>query len=268
MVIRVGHNELLNEIEGIVKKTLNEAFDPANPNNQIELVDDPKVRSGDEWAQKGGNFPVKRNGKIYYVSRSVAVSLCAMCLDENGNWCVLANQRGPGAGSRIGMWNIPCGFLDYGETAEEGAKRETFEETGVIIPKGTHLRHLGTNTRRLSGSQNISMSFTCVLKGTTSDYPLSADHCEPGEVSDIKWIPVMNNVGKPLKDCWMYKWDRNPKEIYLRARTALIPYLNLNFDREGIVRELKRQISGNPSAMHLLNKLLETIPEETQTATP
>ncbi|MDD4125569.1 MAG: NUDIX hydrolase [Eubacteriales bacterium] len=33
----------------------------------------------------------------------------------------------------MGKWALPGGFLEYNETAEEGAKRELFEETGVKI---------------------------------------------------------------------------------------------------------------------------------------
>jgi ADP-ribose pyrophosphatase YjhB (NUDIX family) len=32
-----------------------------------------------------------------------------------------------------GLWTIPSGFLECGETLEEGAARETFEETGVVV---------------------------------------------------------------------------------------------------------------------------------------
>jgi ADP-ribose pyrophosphatase YjhB (NUDIX family) len=32
-----------------------------------------------------------------------------------------------------GCWAIPAGFLEWGETLEEGAARETFEETGVMV---------------------------------------------------------------------------------------------------------------------------------------
>lgn len=34
---------------------------------------------------------------------------------------------------RTGFWTLPCGFLEEGESAEEGAARETMEEAGAIV---------------------------------------------------------------------------------------------------------------------------------------
>lgn len=34
---------------------------------------------------------------------------------------------------RTGYWTLPCGFLEAGESAEEGAARETMEEAGAIV---------------------------------------------------------------------------------------------------------------------------------------
>jgi ADP-ribose pyrophosphatase YjhB (NUDIX family) len=32
-----------------------------------------------------------------------------------------------------GLWSLPCGYLECGETLEEGAARETCEESGVVV---------------------------------------------------------------------------------------------------------------------------------------
>jgi len=32
-----------------------------------------------------------------------------------------------------GMWSLPSGFMEYGESPEETARRETFEETGLRV---------------------------------------------------------------------------------------------------------------------------------------
>ena len=34
---------------------------------------------------------------------------------------------------RLGFWNVPAGFLEIGESPEEGARREVLEETGAHI---------------------------------------------------------------------------------------------------------------------------------------
>lgn len=34
-----------------------------------------------------------------------------------------------------GIWSIPGGFLELGESAEEAARREVFEETGIKVGK-------------------------------------------------------------------------------------------------------------------------------------
>lgn len=50
---------------------------------------------------------------------------CAV-FDEQG--AILLSQRGD-----LGVWNLPSGRLDYGETLAEGAAREAREETGLDV---------------------------------------------------------------------------------------------------------------------------------------
>lgn len=223
--------------------------------DKVELYDDPNVRKGEDWAKHGGNFAIKRNGQIFYVSKSATASLAALCMDKkHGVWCILANQRGPGAGSKQGQWNLPVGFVDREESAEDGAKRETYEETGVVIPKGTKLRLLGTKS---NGSERISFAYGCVLNGSIEDYPVSDANCEPGEASDIKWIPVFTAGGTPLKNIVSaYQWDRNPEAIISRAETILMPYLKTSETRDNLIKRLKSEISENPTALYLLDKIL------------
>ena len=37
---------------------------------------------------------------------------------------------------RVGYWTLPAGFMENGETVQEGAARETFEETGARVEIG------------------------------------------------------------------------------------------------------------------------------------
>lgn len=233
-------------------------IDPADY-DKVELVNDPKVRSGKEWAEKGGNFPIKRNGKVFYVSRSVAVSMYAFCQDKWGNWCVLANQRGPGCDHQVGLWNVPAGFLDYNETAEEAAVRETWEETGVDIPLNL-VKQMGTN----STSDNVRIRHSCVLPGTIDDYPTSDANCEPGEVSAIAWIPTLDAKGKPAPEIFQYKWVRNPKDMVAQAYTMLSHiwepkgYSGKEKNaKDRIVWHLRNEIRNSQRANILLDELLK-----------
>ncbi len=47
---------------------------------------------------------------------------------ETMNGIVLIRRRNPPPG-----WALPGGFVDYGETLEEAARREAFEETGLRV---------------------------------------------------------------------------------------------------------------------------------------
>lgn len=54
----------------------------------------------------------------------------AGCVVEHDGRIVLV-RRGIDPGR--GKWGLPAGFMEWGETAEEGAIRETAEETGLIV---------------------------------------------------------------------------------------------------------------------------------------
>lgn len=145
--------------------------------DKLELVKDPNVVDG-------GNFPIRRNGRVYWVSRSNTVSLYVYCRDKAGGWCVLASKRGPNA-SQSGKWNVVCGFLDYGYSLEETAIKECQEETGVSINPGS-LHLIGTNSNRKHDA--VNSCFYAVLDGTIDNYPTDISGCEPGEVSEARWI--------------------------------------------------------------------------------
>ena len=50
-----------------------------------------------------------------------------VCWGEKILLCQRADEPGRG------KWLAPCGFLECGESLEEGAARETFEEAGIIV---------------------------------------------------------------------------------------------------------------------------------------
>lgn len=142
------------------------------------------------------NFEVEKDGQKFWVSRSSIVTLYVFCKNENGEWCVLASQRGKNA-KWPGKWNVVCGYLDYGETLEAAASRECFEECGVNI-EGARLISCGTDSAALNGP--VNHNFACILDGVTEQYPPSMKNCEGygtdmQEVQDVGWIPL-SRLGK------------------------------------------------------------------------
>ena len=149
--------------------------------DKLELVRAKNIKDG-------GNFPIKRNGKVYWISRSMTVGVYVYCQDENGVVYTLASKRGPHVHTQQNLWNAPCGYLDYGDSVKETAVKECWEETGVKIPM-EKLVYLGENSE-ISRNSDVKYTFYCVLDGVISEYPTSMANCEPGEVTDVRWIPL------------------------------------------------------------------------------
>jgi ADP-ribose pyrophosphatase YjhB (NUDIX family) len=63
---------------------------------------------------------------IYYQNPKLVVG-CIPVWEDRLLMCRRAIQP------RYGKWTIPAGFLEIGETVEEGAIRETYEETGAKV---------------------------------------------------------------------------------------------------------------------------------------
>ena len=148
--------------------------------DKLELVNDPNVVDG-------GNFAIKRNGKEYWVSRSMIISLYVFGYDKNGILHVLASQRGPGSKAYKGLWNVITGYLDYGYSLEDTCVKECWEETGVKIDKN-NLIQFSIDSSRLHG--DVSARYYTLLPDLIENHVTSINNCEPGEVSIAKWVPI------------------------------------------------------------------------------
>lgn len=80
------------------------------------------------------NFTIedKKTGKIYWISRSLAVSGVIMASGDDGVY-ILLTRRGPGCPDNVGKLCSVCGYLGWDETRLDAIKREIYEETGLKI---------------------------------------------------------------------------------------------------------------------------------------
>src|SRR3989344_6912817 len=87
-----------------------------------------------------------------------------------------------------GTWTMPGGTLEFGETIEEGARREVLEETGIIL---NAVKVMGVNTDKNEHAHYITI-------GAYSDnFTGEAELKEPEEIVRWEWFDV-NNLPEPM----------------------------------------------------------------------
>lgn len=151
------------------------------------------------------NFQVQTtDGKTHWISRSVAV-LATVTAFDGQDWYILINRRGEDCPDFHGMWNIPCGYLDWGESCEEACCREIWEECGVKLePKDFKLFAVESDPVR-SNKQNVTIRFIANLPADVLKMHLSDENSELNEIADIRWVK--------FTDADQYQWAFNHREL-------------------------------------------------------
>ena len=87
-----------------------------------------------------------------------------------------------------GTWTMPGGKLDFGETFENGAKREVLEETGIILNK----------VDVICVNQDIIETAHFITMGLFSDaFSGEPKAMEPDEITEWRWFDL-NNLPSPI----------------------------------------------------------------------
>ena len=104
----------------------------------------------------------------------------AFIINGKGEILVERRKREPAKG----MLDLPGGFADAGETAEEGVHREVMEETGLNVVEATYV-FSQPNVYRFSGLDipTLDMFFICRVDDFSTLRP--AD-----DAAECMWIPL------------------------------------------------------------------------------
>lgn len=123
------------------------------------------------------------------------VEVAASYVNLNGKLLLL--QLSPNK-SEVGAWGVPAGKLEPGENPVKGAKRELFEETGILADIAS-LKSLGVLYIRKPNIDYVYHLFSLNLY-TFPVISLSAEHSAYKWVSrsEVEDIPLMEGARQAL----------------------------------------------------------------------
>jgi 8-oxo-dGTP pyrophosphatase MutT (NUDIX family) len=135
-------------------------------------------------------------------------------LERDGKILILERA----VGAMIGFWSLPSGLVEAGETPEEGARRELYEEAG-LRPAGP-LTLVGVTTFHIYGHHAVRL----VYAGDAADGEVRLSH----EHSGARWIDPLEYRRTYLSDPEIARWRaRDPRDatIVEAVRATFDDYL-------------------------------------------
>lgn len=104
-----------------------------------------------------------------------------------------------------GLWAIPGGMIELGETLQEAAEREVLEETGIIIQAGEPVFVFDLIDKDETGSIRYHYVIVDVLADYVRGEPEGRDDASdarfflPRELNDLEISPTTRKLLKKLK---------------------------------------------------------------------
>lgn len=126
-----------------------------------------------------------------HAEKQISVGVGIILLDNSKVLLGKRNNDPVKASSELhgeGTWTIPGGKLHFGETFEEGARREVLEETGMKVKS---LKLVSVSNDKVTDAHFVTIGF---LAG---DYEGEPKLMEPEEITEWKWFQL-SKLPRPL----------------------------------------------------------------------
>ncbi len=94
-----------------------------------------------------------------------------------------------------GLWSIPGGRLELGETLQQAAEREILEETGVVIKATKPIYTFDIVERDSSGA----IQFHYVIIDLTAEY-ISGEPVARDDAEDARWLCADDLLNLPVSE--------------------------------------------------------------------
>jgi len=154
------------------------------------------------FSNRKNTYITMPDGTVHWLSRACAVMAVVEIINpSNGERYVALGRRGPGTPDEQGKLGLPCGYLDWDESAFDGIRREIWEEMGLDVHDehewGYEPEPWSVQSEPTANRQNVTLRFA--FSRNAHEFPtLSAENCEPDEVSELLWIPCMEAMNLDL----------------------------------------------------------------------
>jgi len=147
---------------------------------------------------KFNSTPNQKIGDIYY-SRSCAVTVHLYNI-ISVQPKILALKRGNTTDCPY-LWNLPCGYIDWDESAGRAAFREVWEESNIDLYAenlNPNVQPIYVNSDPTSNRQNITLHYQFIIR----DYLKNPNflNCEHGEVVDSRWLTYADLLKEDSKE--------------------------------------------------------------------
>mgnify|MGYP001792281815 CR=1 FL=1 len=106
---------------------------------------------------------------------------------------LLMMQRGEQASHGAGMWTVPGGWIDYGETPGQAAMREVSEETDLVVQSRMAEAWLATCALHPEGLQSVTIWVPCDIESQAQPKVM-----EPGKIARVEWVAIRDIPDLPL----------------------------------------------------------------------
>jgi len=155
------------------QRTLN-PYTSRYDSSELEFIYCPKCSTKLEKKEIDG---ILRNHcpKCPYIQYINPLPCVAVLIEQNGK--VLIGKRSQNS-IEGGKWGIPCGFVEYGESHLEAARREVFEETNLEV-KLTSLVAVSSNQIAPSLHAIVTVFTAEVISGA----PVAGD-----DMVELRWV--------------------------------------------------------------------------------
>jgi ADP-ribose pyrophosphatase YjhB (NUDIX family) len=116
----------------------------------------------------------------------------------------------------LGRWGNPSGFLELGESVQEGARRETEEETQLLVEVG---RLIGVYSRPEAGI--VTMAFEATVVGGRPEPAAETSEVRAFEPDEIPWDEIAFTTAESALRDWVAslpgRGPRSEPELYVEA---------------------------------------------------